>query len=243
MRAPHILIVAFAAAAGFLAGRLSSPKPQRQAPVMTIQSGPVIQRADTLSYLTATFDRAADKDHSLMTAHLWPGHYARIIVKNSNIPQNAAPVRLRADIPLSVQNITPEDTIIVAASDNVTGPIAARVIKTRDGDTFEAEVVLADNTALITHIRIKGIDTPEKGGRAKCAEEAKKGDAATAFAKTLLDGQTVLLKNIDFDKYGDRYVADVALTNGTNIADALIKKGLAKPYDGGTKSSWCGTGR
>jgi len=45
------------------------------------------------------------------------------------------------------------------------------------------------------------------------------------------------LHNLGRDKYF-RVLADVMI-DGKNLTDLLIKKGLGKPYDGGTKSSWC----
>ena len=40
---------------------------------------------------------------------------------------------------------------------------------------------------------------------------------------------------------GGRVLADVKTSDGQDPAQNLISKGLAKPYDGGKKSSWCGS--
>jgi endonuclease YncB( thermonuclease family) len=52
----------------------------------------------------------------------------------------------------------------------------------------------------------------------------------------LVTAEEILLKNVARDKYF-RVLADIWV-DGISIQRELIAKGLAKPYDGGTKSSW-----
>ena len=114
------------------------------------------------------------------------------------------------------------------------------VTKVTDGDTIRVATPwlppeLGDDIA----IRILGIDTPEKGGRAKCEKEAALGAEATAFAKSvIIVGDTVQVNILQWDKFGGRMNADV-FVNGQNFAQMQIDKGLAVPYDGGKKDSWC----
>lgn len=114
------------------------------------------------------------------------------------------------------------------------------VTRVTDGDTIRVKAPwlpkeLGDDIAL----RIVGIDTPEKGGRAKCTAEAKLGDKATEYAKaTIKPGQIVQVVLVSWDKYGGRIDAHVYI-NGVSFADMQIREGLAVPYDGGTKSPWC----
>ena len=43
---------------------------------------------------------------------------------------------------------------------------------------------------------------------------------------------------LQWDKFGGRINADV-FVDGADFAQLQIEKGLAVPYDGGTKDSWC----
>lgn len=115
------------------------------------------------------------------------------------------------------------------------------VTKVTDGDTIRVAAPwllpeLGDDIA----IRVMGIDTPEKGGRAKCEAEAKLGAEATEFAKSVIAvGDIVSVNVLQWDKFGGRIDAEVFLEEGVNFAELQIERGLAKPYDGGTKDSWC----
>jgi micrococcal nuclease len=114
------------------------------------------------------------------------------------------------------------------------------VTKVTDGDTIRVEApwVLPELGDTIA-IRILGIDTPEKGGRAQCEKEALLGAEATAFAKSIIKvGDTVQVNVLQWDKFGGRINADV-FVNGQNFSQMQIDKGLAVAYDGGKKDSWC----
>lgn len=115
------------------------------------------------------------------------------------------------------------------------------VTKVTDGDTIRVDVSdwvlpeLGDTMG----VRIMGIDTPEKGGRAQCEAEAELGAKATEFAKSVIAvGDTVQIEVVQWDKYGGRFNG-IVLVNGENFGQMQIDRGLAKPYDGGTKESWC----
>ncbi|MDP2206088.1 MAG: thermonuclease family protein [Alphaproteobacteria bacterium] len=144
----------------------------------------------------------------------------------------------RSGIPDAVQPATTAPALR-PRQDVVKGPVAARVIKTGDGDTVQTEVDIWPGTRVLIDIRIGEIDTPEKKGRAKCTEEAAKAEEATAEMRRLLEGQTVTLHNIKYEKYGGRLLADITTSDGTNAAQHMIAQRLAVPYGGGTKSSWC----
>lgn len=117
-----------------------------------------------------------------------------------------------------------------------------RVIRVLDGDTLE----IANNflpSELKLFVRIKNIDTPEKKPRAKCLKEhnlALKASNYTAEAinNAQKNNQTITFGEIKWDKYGGRIVAKV-MVNNKDLAEDLVKKGLAKKYDGKKKSSWC----
>ncbi len=141
---------------------------------------------------------------------------------------SGAPAALTLDIP----NMRPR-------TDVVPGPVRAHVIKTVDGDTFEVMAEIWKGTYVLTDIRVNGIDTPEKKGRAKCESEAALAEKASAATKELIYDKDVLLFNVQYEKYGGRVLGDAKTLDGTSVADNLIRKNLAKPYDGGTKQSWC----
>lgn len=109
-----------------------------------------------------------------------------------------------------------------------------------DGDTvaFQANW-LPDPLKKELSIRVFGVDTPEKGHRAKCPSEDQRGQAATEFTKNTIAAskkrQVVLM---DWDKYGGRVLGDVIL-DGKSLRNMLIEKGFAREYYGEAKTSWC----
>jgi endonuclease YncB( thermonuclease family) len=115
--------------------------------------------------------------------------------------------------------------------------VITRVI---DGDTVAFQALwLPDPLKKELSIRVFGVDTPEKGFRAKCPEEDNRGQAASAFTKKMVDQSTtrqVVL--MDWDKYGGRVLGDVLL-NGRSLREMLIKQGFAREYYGEAKQSWC----
>lgn len=95
----------------------------------------------------------------------------------------------------------------------------AKVKRVVDGDTF----VIEDGT----RVRLLGINTPETVDPRRPVE--KFGKEASAFAKKLLEGKTVLLQpgRNPKDKYG-RLLAWVWLTNGRFVNGELVRLGYAQ---------------
>ncbi len=58
------------------------------------------------------------------------------------------------------------------------------VLRTLDGDTFEARVHLWPGLDMVTRVRLRGIDAPEL--KARCMEERVKAEAAHAALRALL---------------------------------------------------------
>lgn len=113
------------------------------------------------------------------------------------------------------------------------------IVKVVDGDTISTKIMSMPRTLQDYKIRVVGIDTPEKGKLAKCEKEAALGLQATKFTKDFIGKEKVMnVDNCKHDKYGGRIDCDVFI-NGKSLSKALIDAKLAKPYDGGTKSSWC----
>jgi endonuclease YncB( thermonuclease family) len=116
---------------------------------------------------------------------------------------------------------------------------AADVIRTIDGDTFEARVHLAPGQDVTTRVRLRGIDAPEL--KAACPEELRLAEAATDALRGLLRQGEVAIYNIGPDKYQGRVVADVATRSTGNVSAALVGAGHARSYDGGHRAGWCGS--
>ncbi|MBD3612534.1 MAG: thermonuclease family protein [Hydrogenovibrio crunogenus] len=74
--------------------------------------------------------------------------------------------------------------------------------------------------------------------RGKCQKEKELARQAKQITvQTLRSAKTIELRNIQRGKYF-RLVADV-YTDDKSLADELIKRKLAVPYDGGIKINWC----
>lgn len=109
-----------------------------------------------------------------------------------------------------------------------------------DGDTVAFQALwLPDPLKKELSIRVFGVDTPEKGHRAKCPSEDARGQAATAFTKKMIEqSNTRQVVLMDWDKYGGRVLGDVLL-NGQSLRSMLIQQGYAREYYGEAKTSWC----
>lgn len=112
----------------------------------------------------------------------------------------------------------------------------SEIVSIYDGDTFTGTI--KDWPTIIGYrisIRVAGIDCPEM--RDKRPEiKAKAQEAKQYVVNRLREAKEVRLINIRRDKYF-RILADISV-DGKDLAKELIEKGLAKPYDGGTKEKW-----
>ncbi|WP_456751402.1 MULTISPECIES: thermonuclease family protein [unclassified Bradyrhizobium] len=115
---------------------------------------------------------------------------------------------------------------------------AVDVIRTIDGDTFEARVHLTPGPDLYTRVRLRGIDAPEL--KASCARELQMAQAATVALRDLLGQGDVAIYNVGPDKYQGRVVADVATKKTDNVSAAMLAAGHARAYNGGHRFGWCG---
>ena len=113
------------------------------------------------------------------------------------------------------------------------------VIRTIDGDTFEARVHLWPGLDVMTRVRLRGIDAPEL--KAHCEKEFRMAEAASDALQNLLAEGEVTIFNIGPDKYQGRVDADVATRRTPNLSNALLAGGFARAYDGGHRSGWCGS--
>ena len=116
----------------------------------------------------------------------------------------------------------------------------ANIIKVSDGDTIViAAPFLPAPLKPQLAVRIFGVDTPEKGFRAKCDSENQRGLAASEFTKKLVGAsQKRQVTLYDWDKFGGRVLGDIIL-DGKSLRQQLIANGFAREYFGEAKQSWC----
>jgi endonuclease YncB( thermonuclease family) len=115
-----------------------------------------------------------------------------------------------------------------------------KITRVLDGDTvaFEANF-LPEPLKKELSIRVYGVDTPEKGFRAKCESENTKGLAATEFTKkSIASAKKIEVAIANWDKFGGRVLGDVIL-DGQSLRYLLIKNGYAREYYGEAKTTWC----
>lgn len=115
-----------------------------------------------------------------------------------------------------------------------------QITRVIDGDTVEIAVgFLPAPLPPKLSIRVLGVDTPEKAPRAKCELEAERAKKASAFTKdAVANAHKVDIQIKEWDKYGGRVLGYVIL-DGRSLTDMLIENGLARPYHGEAKTSWC----
>jgi endonuclease YncB( thermonuclease family) len=116
----------------------------------------------------------------------------------------------------------------------------AQIIRVSDGDTIViAAPFLPQPLKPQLAVRVYGVDTPEKGFRAKCPQEEQQGQAASKFTTNAvaksIKRQVVLY---DWDKFGGRVLGDILL-DGQSLRAMLIQNGFAREYYGEAKQSWC----
>ena len=105
-----------------------------------------------------------------------------------------------------------------------------------DGDTCDAMIDLGFKTWVKKRIRFKGVDTWES--RTRDLDEKKKGLAAKAFTKDLLensdDGKFSII-SYGTGKYG-RVLADLFVKgHEKSVNQLLLENGHAYEYEGGKK--------
>jgi len=105
-----------------------------------------------------------------------------------------------------------------------------------DGDTCDALIDLGFDTFVKKRIRFYGVDTWES--RTRNLEEKKKGLAAKAYVKDLLENSDegkFLLKSHGVGKYG-RVLGELFVKgHETSVNELLKENGHAYEYDGGKK--------
>jgi endonuclease YncB( thermonuclease family) len=122
------------------------------------------------------------------------------------------------------------------AAQGLDGPVSAKVERIVDGDTIDVRADIWLGQTLLVRVRIDGVDAPEL--EARCAEERKLALSAREFLVRRLEGASVKLTRIVYDKYGGRVRAEVADSKG-DVGEALLTARLARPYHGERRAPWC----
>lgn len=114
-----------------------------------------------------------------------------------------------------------------------------KVIRVVDGDTIEFQAdFLPPELGNHLSVRVWGVDTPEKGWRAKSEKENELGLAASEFTKKYVqNSKKIQVHLIGWDKYGGRVLGDVFL-DGISLRELLLKNGYAREYYGDKKQDW-----
>ena len=126
------------------------------------------------------------------------------------------------------------------AQDRLAGPVPAQVLSVIDGDTIEVRAVIWLGQVVSTRVRLAGIDAPELRG--KCARERALAERARAYLLARLEGgerAQVRLRDIRYGKYAGRVLARVETAAGEDLGRGLMAAGLARPYAGRARASWC----
>ena len=114
----------------------------------------------------------------------------------------------------------------------------ATVLRVIDGDSLVVRATIWLGQKVETTVRLLGVDTPELRGA--CGEERDLATRSRAFTARLAEtGAEVTLSDIQLGKFAGRVLARVVTTDGVDIGQALIDAGLARPYRGGRRGTWC----
>ena len=116
------------------------------------------------------------------------------------------------------------------------------VVRVIDGDTVKVDAGADMPPELASlSVRLRGVDTPEIGRRAKCDAERQAGLAATAFTEAMTAGaDSVIVRDPAWGKWGGRVIADL-IVNGRSLSSALVESGHGRPHEGSLRKAWCAT--
>ena len=117
------------------------------------------------------------------------------------------------------------------------GPYDVEVVEVKDGDTNKMEVQVWLGLHANIAIRVAGIDTAEKGWRARSDCEREDSRIATGLTVSFLINKQITISNVRWGKYAGRAIADVS-ADGQDLGTALLASGYAVPYKGGKKQPW-----
>ena len=117
--------------------------------------------------------------------------------------------------------------------------ISKDTIDVYDGDTFKCDIDLGFSIILKKQaVRLSGINCPELRTKDK-REKALGYEAKEKIIEILDEAFEVTLQSLGKGKFGR--VISICYADGYNVNDMMVESGLARPYDGGKRSSWFST--
>ena len=124
-------------------------------------------------------------------------------------------------------------------SEPFTYRIARNTIRVYDGDTFKCSIDLGFSIILENQsVRLSGINCPEI--RTKDERERALGyEARDQLRHILEEADVIALQSHGKGKFGR--ILGTLFADGKNVNKMMIDLGLARPYDGGKRSSWFST--
>ena len=117
--------------------------------------------------------------------------------------------------------------------------ISKDTIDVYDGDTFKCDIDLGFSIILKKQaVRLSGINCPELRTKDK-REKALGYEAKEKLIEILDEASEITLQSLGKGKFGR--VISICYADGYNVNDMMVESGLARPYDGGKRSSWFST--
>ena len=124
-----------------------------------------------------------------------------------------------------------------ASVERIPGPIPAEFVRVIDGDTIVVLAHIWPGHRVETRVRLLGIDAPEL--KSRCTEERTWARDARDWLRQASEGRKLVLRDVQYDKYGGRMLARVEDERGEDLGRALLRQGLARPYAGDHRKPWC----
>ncbi|MGR3504053.1 thermonuclease family protein [Pseudaestuariivita sp.] len=135
--------------------------------------------------------------------------------------------------PASVPSTFGSDTSAIAFIPSADNPRCA-VRRIVDGDTITIRCASGAESA----VRLVGYDAPETF-QPQCTAEKELGLQAKNELRNILSSAVLIApKTQGRDKYSRPLVA--LTIDGVPLASLMVSRGVARPYDGGRRDSWCG---
>lgn len=100
-----------------------------------------------------------------------------------------------------------------------------------DGDSLVLDVDTGFNHSATVHVRLLGVDTPERG------RDPEKWRKAREYVENwLAEAGALSFLCVGPDKFGGRWLGTLRNSRGESLSDVLIHSGLGVPYNGGKRS-------
>jgi endonuclease YncB( thermonuclease family) len=115
--------------------------------------------------------------------------------------------------------------------------VPVEVLRVIDGDTVEVKAAIWLDQWIVTRVRLRGIDAPERAAR--CPAEGARAEAARRRLAALLEAGPAFLSDLGRDKYGGRVLGRLIDAAGLDLGERLMAEGHARAYAGRRRETWC----